>query len=51
MDEGETFKSKGRRDKMTDIVEQFHYVVRDGSMHQNFEIDVNNQIKTGLKEG
>jgi len=35
----------GRRNKMTGVVEQFQYILRDKSMHVNFGIDVINQIK------
>ena len=37
--------SLGRRNKMTGTAEQFHYILRDESMHMNFGIDVINQIK------
>ena len=37
--------SRGRRNKMTGVAEQFQYILRDESMHLNFGIDVINQIK------
>jgi len=37
--------SRGRRNKMTGVAEQFQYILRDESMHMNFGIDVINQIK------
>ncbi len=37
--------SLGRQNKMTGVVEQFQFILRDESMHLNFGIDVINQIK------
>lgn len=35
----------GRRNEMTGVAEQFQYILHDESMHQNFGIEVINQIK------
>src|SRR5579863_1663844 len=35
----------GRQNKMTGAAEQYHYILRDESMHCNFGIDLINQIK------
>lgn len=37
--------SRGRRNKMNGVAEQFQYILRDESMHLNFGIDMINQIK------